>query len=296
VPTRVRWSYGYIVFFVSPSAIFLPMDSQEKSSVTFLMVGCQRCGTTWTDAALRTHPQIFLPERKQSYFFDRRYEKGINWYLERFKDVEPQHLAVGEVTTGYCLPEAIPLMAKHLPNIKIIMVMRNPTDRAYSNFQSRQTDSNWSTFEEAIDSEPDLIQRGQYIDQIEQLLTFYNKDQLLLLLYDDLHENDRMYLNKILDFLGVETNIDTKLFGQRANAAHYIKLRKLMQAVGLKTFVNALSKSWVGDFIRKSRKNSGRAYKPMNQETNEKLIEHFAPYNAKLATLLQRDLSHWDRI
>lgn len=260
------------------------------------MVGCQRSGTTWTDAALRSHPQVYLPENKQSYFFDRQYNKGIDWYMDRFRDVNPEQVAVGEVATGYCLPEAIPLMAKHFPNIKLIMVMRNPTDRAYSNFQSRQAESGWSSFEQAIESDSDLLQRGQYIDQIEQLLSYYDENQLLLLLYDDLHEDDREYLNRILDFLGVEIGVHTKLIGQRANAAYFTKSRNFLRSIGLRKFVNALSKSPVGDWIRKSRKNSGQAYKPMDIQTKEKLVKHFAPFNARLSKLLQRDLSHWDRI
>ena len=271
------------------------MDPQENSIVTFLMVGCQRCGTTWTDAALRTHPQVFLPDRKQSYFFDRNYDKGIDWYLERFKEAEPQHLAVGEVSTGYCLTQISPLLAKQLPNVKLIMVMRNPVDRAYSNFQSRQTESGWSSFEQAIDTTPDLLERGQYIDQIEELLQYYDRSQLLLLLYDDLYNNDRQYLRTILEFIGVDPDVKSKLFGQRKNSAHFPKLRKLLHSVGLKSTVNAMSKTWFGDQLRKSSKSSGVAYKPMNQKTKEQLIEHFTPYNAKLSTLLQRDLSHWNK-
>ena len=108
---------------------------QDTSVITFFMIGCQRCGTSWIDAALRDHPQVFLPKMKQSYFFDRNYKNGIDWYMERFKEIEPQQKAVGEIATGYCLPEAIQDMAKHFPDVKLMMVMRNPVDRAYSNFQ-----------------------------------------------------------------------------------------------------------------------------------------------------------------
>ena len=102
------------------SVIFPLMNSPEVSVVTFLMVGCQRCGTTWTAAAIRDHPEVYLPSKKQSYFFDRNYDKGIDWYLERFKEAEPQHLAVGEISTGYCLTQISPLLAKQFPNVKLI--------------------------------------------------------------------------------------------------------------------------------------------------------------------------------
>ncbi|MDP7008753.1 MAG: sulfotransferase [Phycisphaerales bacterium] len=272
------------------------MPSKETSDITFLMVGCQRCGTTWTDAALREHPEVFLPEAKQSYFFDRNYEKGINWYLERFRGADQRHRAVGEIATGYCLPHAIPKMAEHFPHVKLLMVMRNPVERAYSNYQSRRAESNWSTFEEAIESDSDLLKRGQYIDQIEELLTHYDEGQLLFLLYDDLHANDKKYLESVLLFLGVDPQTESSMIGQRKNASMFPHLRKKLHQCGLKPLVSRLSKSWVGDKIRRSRKTKGQSYLPMHQETKLKLMKHFRPYNEKLSKFLGRDLSHWNAI
>jgi hypothetical protein len=270
------------------------MGLQENSPLTFLMIGCQRCGTTWTDAALREHPQIYLPCSKQSYFFDRNYANGLDWYMKRFDGVGQQHLATGEIATGYCLLDAIPLMAEHFPNIKLLMLMRNPIDRAYSNYQSRKIESKWSSFEQALDEDPDLLLRGQYIDQIEILMKFYDREKVMFLLYDDLHSDDKKFLRSILTFIGVEPNIDSKLIGQRKNASMFPKLRKLLHQVGLKPIVSIISKSWIGDSVRRSRKNKGKSYQPMKQETKNKLIEHFKPYNKRLSSYLGRDLLHWD--
>ncbi|HIB49907.1 MAG TPA: hypothetical protein EYO40_01230 [Phycisphaerales bacterium] len=273
-----------------------PPQIEEKIQISFLMIGCQRCGTTWADAALRTHPQVFLPEKKQSYFFDRNYDKGVDWYLERFRGARPEQTAVGEVATGYCLLEVIPLVAEHFPKTKLLMVMRNPIDRAYSNFQSRKVEEGWETFEEALESSKDMYERGQYIDQIECLLTFYNRENILFLLYDDLNLNDKAYIKSIYDFIGVDSTVDTTMIGQRKNAAMFPALRKRLHQVGLKSMVRFISKSWIGDKIRRSRKSKGRAYMSMNPKTKEKLLKHFAPYNKKLSIFLDRDLSKWDEI
>jgi len=259
------------------------------------MVGCQRCGTTWVNAALSSHPQVFLPEQKQSYFFDRNYAKGIDWYMDRFDGVTSE-VAIGEVATGYCLEKAIPLMAKHFPDVKLLMVMRNPIDRAYSNFQSRQVESGWSSFEHAIETDSDLLIRGQYIDQIECLLQYYDRDQILFLLYDDLHSDDRKYLKTILDFIGVDSAAESKLIGQRKNAAMFPMARNKLHQLGLKSLVNFVSRSWIGDAIRRNRKNKGKAYEPMNQETKARLQKHYEPYNKRLSEFLQRDLSNWNEL
>ena len=270
---------------------------QELSEIkpTFMMVGCQRCGTTWTDAALRNHPEVFLPQQKQSYFFDRNYDKGIEWYLERFQDAKEGEL-VGEIATGYCLLEAAPLMYKHFPDIKLMMVMRNPIERAYSNYQARKVEQGWTSFADALEREPDLLTRGEYIDQIECLLSYYNSEQILFLLYDDLHQDDRAYLTSILEFLGVDASIESNLYGQRKNAAMFPKLRKVLHRCGLKPIVNLISRSSIGDAIRRQRKRKGKSYSMMDKETMTTLNEHFRPFNERLSVFLNRDLSHWSTL
>ncbi|MBT4529881.1 MAG: hypothetical protein HOC27_01630 [Phycisphaerae bacterium] len=270
------------------------MSSPPPSVITFFMVGCQRCGTTWTAAALRDHPQVYQPVKKQSYFFDRYYDKGIDWYLSFFKDVKPHHKAVGEIATGYCFPDSVPRMAKHFPDVKLMMVMRNPIDRAYSNYQTRKVEEEWDSFEDAIELDSEFLERGQYIDQVEALLEYYDRDKILFLLYDDLSNNDRAYLTEILNFIGVDSDRESKLFGQRKNAAIFPRVRKWLHLLGLDSFVHLIRKSFIGDWLRRSRKSKGSAYQPMNPRTKKKLIEHFRPYNARLSTFLHRDLSHWN--
>ena len=105
--------------------------------VNFFMVGCPRCGTTWVHAALKDHPQIYLPPQKQTYFFDVNYDEGLDWYLANYEGVTDSHKAVGEIATGYSLPHALPRLAEHFPHDKIMLAMRNPSERAYSFYQSR---------------------------------------------------------------------------------------------------------------------------------------------------------------
>ena len=270
------------------------MTATECSKVTFFMVGCQRSGTTWTDAALRDHPAVFLPESKQSYFFDCNYDKGLDWFMERFEGTRSTQTAVGEIATGYCLQDAVPRMAKHFPHVQLLMVMRNPIDRAYSNYQTRKTECGWTSFEQALEVEPEFLERGMYIDQVEVLLKYYEREKILFLLYDELNEDDRGYLKSILDFLDVDSSRESSLFGQRKNAALFPRLRKWLRTFGLNYFIKLISRTSVGDWIRRNRKNKGKAYQPMNPETKEKLIEYFRPYNDRLSALLQCDLSHWN--
>lgn len=259
------------------------------------MVGCQRCGTTWVDAALREHPQVYLPAKKQTYFFDRNYDRGIGWYLENFRQAKPGQTAVGEVATGYCIPGAVERMAEHLPHIKLIMVVRHPVDRAHSNYQVRKQEGGWSSFEQAIEQSPDLIERGQYMPQIDSILQFYKKENLLVLFYEDLASDDRAYLESILSFLGIDSGFESSQFGRQRNSAMFPRARRTMTRLGLRPLLRAVSRSPLGDTIRSAMKRwGGRRYKAMKSSTRGRLLEIFREDTRSLAAFTGRDLSHWE--
>lgn len=268
----------------------------DPSAVTFLVLGCQRCGTTWVDAALREHPEIYLPPQKQTYFFDQRYDRGIDWYLSNFAGAGPAHRAVGEVATGYSLPHATPRIAAHLPHAKLIMTMRSPVERAYSYYLSRRAAKGWSTFEEALEAEPEMIERGRYIDQIDMILRHYDRQRLLLLFFEDLSRDDRGFLDSILRFVGLEAGFESSQFGRQRNSSMFPRVRKVLHRAGLKPALAAVSRSPLGDSIRRIKKRSGKSgYADMRPQTRARLIEHYRPYNDRLAALTDRDLLHWSR-
>lgn len=272
----------------------MPVPSPDR--VTFLVVGCQRCGTTWLDAALREHPQVFLPAAKQSYFFDRNFERGADWWLERFADAAPGHLAVGEVATGYSLPHAADRMAALTPHAKLVMTMRHPVERAYSFFKSRRAEQGWSSFEEALEADPELISRGKYIDQIEHLLRHYPRERLLLLFYDDFARDNAAYLRQVLKHIGVDPDFQSTQVGRRRNAAMFPRLRRSLHRAGLKPLLTTLSRSPIGDAVR--RANNQRRTDPseaMSAETRRRLVDEFRPFNERLAKFAGRDLSHWNQ-
>ncbi len=266
------------------------------SDITFLMIGCQRSGTTWTDAALREHPEVYLPATKQSYFFDRNYHEGHEWYLSRFEEVDDRHKAVGEVATGYSTLEAIPRMAHDLPHVKLFMTMRHPIDRAHSYYISRRATHGWRSMEQALDERPDLLTRGEYIDQVEALLKHYPPERLLLLFYDDFSRDDRAYLRSILEFLDVDPNFESSQFGRMRNSAMFPRLRAALNRVGLRPVLRVVSRSPIGDAIRGAKKRSGaKAYDQMDPSLRARLVDHFRPYNDRLAAFCDRDLSDWNR-
>ncbi len=266
----------------------------DASGITFLVVGCQRCGTTWVDAALREHPEVYLPPQKQTYFFDRNHEKGLEWWLENFKGAEPgRHKAVGEVATGYCLVEASPRMAAAAPQARLIMTMRHPVERAYSYYLTMKDETGQLPFAEAVERDPDLLARGRYIEQIEQILRHYPRERLLLLTYDQLASNDRAYFRQILEFIGVDPEFESSQFGQIRNSAMFPRTRRALDRAGLRPVVRAVSRSPVGDMIRRARKKAKRGYSTMPAEDRARILEHFEPSTRRLEALTGWSLPGW---
>ena len=273
---------------------------KRRLPVTFLMLGFQRCGTTWVDEALREHPEIFLPAEKQTFYFNRYYdEKPMAWYAEHFVGVQPHHKAVGEIASHYTAPEVVPRIARELPEARIILAMRNPIERAYSNFLAKQgiEGNAWASFQEAVEQSPELLTRGQYIDTIETLLEHYDREQLLLLFYDDLLANDREYLRQILLFIGVDASFESSQIGQRRYGSRTARLRKALGPIGRNALLHRVRRTAAFNVVRRILKRFDQVdySKAIDPATRARLIEHFRPYNDRLAALTGRDLSAWNR-
>jgi len=269
------------------------MDAKDLS---FLMVGCSRCGTTWVYKALCEHPEVYLPPTKQTYFFNSHYDKGIDWYLKHFTDISRKHKAIGEIATYYSQPDLIPLVAEHFPHAKLMMSVRNPVDRAYSYYQSRASQFNWTSIKEAIEEQPnDIIERGKYIEQIEVLLQHFPEEQFKLLFFDDLKSNPEIFLHSILEYLEVDPDFKSSQIGQMVQVTLDPRLRRTMKKIGLQPLMNYISDRPIGDKIRAFLKKSNiQRYKPISDKDKKILVDIYRPYNDRLEELTGRDLSHWN--
>ena len=237
-----------------------------------------------------------MPPNKQTYFFNSHYGKGIEWYLGHFTDIGPEHKAIGEIATYYSQPDLIPLVAKHFPQVKLMMSVRNPVDRAYSYYQSRASKFNWTSIEQAIEEKPnDIIERGKYIEQIEVLLQYFPEEQLKLVFFDDLKSDPEQYLSSITEYLGVDSSFKSSQIGQMVQVTLDPRLRRTLKKMGLQPLMNYISDRSIGDKIRAFLKKSNiQRYKPINDNDKKILLDIYRPYNERLEKLTGRDLSSWN--
>lgn len=249
---------------------------------TFVIAGAQKCGTTSLAGALRQHEQIHMSRRKELHFFDRHFDKGMEWYEQHFTP-KPKHLQVGEATPAYMYDEAArERMVASLPGVKVVVILRNPVDRAYSHYwhKRRLGHEQLETFEEAMAAEPErrasttvrrrlgfaYVDRGHYVDQLQPLAEAVGRDRLHVLLLDDLVKDKTGSLAAILDFLGVDTAAAADLEVQKKNSYRVTSGEGGTVAV---------------------------EYTPMTDETRRELTAVYADSNRRLEAFLGRDLSAW---
>ena len=271
---NAAWTYGRATAFARP----LP---------DFLILGAQKAGTTALYAYLRWHPAITGPPWKEVSYFDRHYVRGERWYRGHFPSRPTTWAAerrsrhrqlVGEASPSYLFhPLAPRRVALTVPRARLVALLRNPIDRAYSHYQHEVALGREPLpFEEAVEREADrtsgeeerlarepgyfsrtwwdhtYVARGRYAEQLERWYAIFPRAQLLVLSTEELAADTASAYRRVLEFLGAPPH----------ELASYPRVFE-------------------------------RAYAPLRAETRRRLAELFSEPNRRLYELLGRDLA-WD--
>jgi hypothetical protein len=266
----------------------------------FLVIGAPRSGTTWIERNLRAHPDVFMPSVKELHFFDRDYERGLEHY-ERFFAGWAGQAAVGEATPSYLSGggpdrDVARLIARHLPDVRLIASLRNPVDRLYSRYWNSRAkfESNADlSFEQKVSSKPEFLREGLYADHLQLYLESFPKEQMLVLLYDDLESDKGRFMERIFEFLQIDPQRSPGLEATRVNAAAG------KGALGKSSFAWTASRFLIRIGARRlaDRVHAANSLPlpEMSQDTRRRLVEYYQPHNERLARLINRDLAAWSR-
>jgi hypothetical protein len=263
----------------------------------FIGIGAARSGSTWIFRNLAKHPQIYLSRIKETHFFSQHYERGLEFY-ESFFELAGTARAVGEVSPEYLHESSIvaPRIGKHLPNVKLIACLRNPVDRLYSkywNARGRFPHRKDLAFEQKLKEQPQLLREGRYVDHLARYFDHFPREQILILLYDDLEENPREFLATLYRFLEVDDKFVTDFVEHRINAATAQRLVVKNRwfywgAKALRRMDLHRAAEWL------ELRNAG-AIPQLPLETRRWLTDtYYRQTNEELGALLGRDLSHWN--
>jgi hypothetical protein len=190
----------------------------------FVYVGAAKAGSTWLYAALGEHPEVFIPTAKRTYFFDRYYECGSEWYSAHFRPNRQQR-AVGEICHDYFLDRKVAGRIKQtIPNAKVICCLRNPAERLVSAFIHEREHGHIGamTFDEFVASDA-ARRKNDYVENLRPFYDVFEQDQLLVLLYDDLCAAPEAFYARVCRFLGIDDTFVPSVIAQRVNATRKVR-------------------------------------------------------------------------
>ncbi len=198
------------------------MNKQIEKRISFIVIGAMKSGTSYLANNLEQHPDISFCREKEPHYFSK--EKINASTLEKYHQLfDFSKLQQGEASTTYTFyPEYNKDVAKDIytynPNIKLIYIVRAPLDRISSDYMHLYSRKyTHLEFNEAIRKVPGIIDRTKYNSHIQRYLQYFNRDQLLVLKYEELNSEPEFTFNQITSFLGITPfdAVDT----QRVNAS-----------------------------------------------------------------------------
>jgi hypothetical protein len=266
----------------------------------YIIIGTQRGGTTSLYFYLTELSGIAEAQNKEVHFFDDYYREGLRWYRSQFptyfqkyyfERIRKQRFITGESSPYYLYHPVVPKrLAAVRPNARLIVLLRNPVDRAYSHhWLVTQEGKEPLPFEKAIKCEAERLEgerekilanenyvsfnhrsyaylsRGIYVDQLQHWMRFFPKAQFLILKSEDLYNDPVTIVKQTLEFLEMPTSLlgTTKEFKQ---------------------YREPTSKGY---------KNNEKPPR-MDPDVRKYLVEYFKPHNARLYEFLGRDFG-WDK-
>ncbi len=268
----------------------------------FLIIGTQKGATTWLANSIGKHPDVFMIAQKELHFFDEHFKKGITWYEPHFEKWDTQ-TAGGEATPGYLyFPDVPARIQTTLGNkVKLIVSLRHPVDRAYSAF--------WMFFRHGKLSLDDgfptlfyqdvfgLRTRGYYFDQLKRYLDYFPRENMLILIYETLKENNQQTMARCFDFLGVNSQfvpdkLETKAYQTRKISKYHDQIWGVRRTMAkLPRDIERPLVSF-GRHIFKWIPNQ-RGYIPLAETVRQELLKTYTTDIKQLETLLGQDLSIW---
>lgn len=185
----------------------------------FLGIGAQKAGTTWLHANLAAHPGVFLPATKELHYFDWNWYRPLRDYAREFAAAGDR--LKGEITPSYAgLPEErVAFIRKVMPELRLILFLRDPIDRAWSQAVMNLVKQTGRTPEEVGDDEfiahfrsARTIERGAYLDNIDRWTRHFGAERLFIGWFEDVSARPRELLEEVFAFLGLDQAVDWSSF------------------------------------------------------------------------------------
>jgi hypothetical protein len=271
---------------------------------TFVGIGVPRAGTTWLHELLQAHPDIYVPSRRREInFFDLYYDRGLSWYAKFFPtpDESGRYRALGEITPYYFYGPSCPSRMAEVRIGKLLLILRNPVDRAWSWYALMLRDGHFrGSFEAFLEQTRwPVIEQGSYSTFLKNYLDHFDRDQLLILVFEHALRDVPATKQRLAEFLGVERSRFPESAGNAVVNESYVP--RSPKAYGLAVRAARALRRWDVDWVVNAAKRAGikerfgkagRA-EQMSPQTRELLHRRFEPEIDTLEHMLGESLDAW---
>jgi len=276
----------------------------------FFIVGAPRAGTTTLSEILSKTEGVYMSPHKEPHYFTRSVASSDlyqaiqdkNKYLALFKNVKDEK-AIGEASTSYLWdPKAPELIHKEVPKAKILIILRNPIERAYSYYLWRISNGKTYSFSEAIkealESKNDfykglIINGGWYFEQVQKYLKIFGSNQVEIIVFEEFIKNTQKTVKEVLRFLEVNSSppedvelVHNTLTAPRGKFSTVLLQNKVMKKIGEKVLP-----MYLGEYISKKILGKKIVKPKMMQEDRIFLTDLYSEDVKKLKILLKMDFS-----
>jgi hypothetical protein len=195
------------------------LGTQGLTLPHFLGIGAQKAGSTWLYENLRCHPDVFLPDTKDLKYFSRNFHESLRGYSRNFAASNGR--VVGDICTSYSIlpQERIRFIRRVMPDARILVVLRNPIERAWSFANMQLVRDSGRRLQDVSDSEfishfrkEGSRGHGDYRSLLERWFYEFPEDQVWIGFFDEIAEQPRVFLTNVFDFLGVRTEVNWESF------------------------------------------------------------------------------------
>lgn len=288
----------------------------------FICVGAQKAGTTTLFDVLRQHPDVFLPEQKETHFFydDECYARGAEWYAQTYFARAGNAVCVGDITPEYLFWPSVPARIKETlgPDVRLVFMLRHPVDRAWSHYQmTRARGLESLDFEAALHAEADRLARdvqavnhfsymarSHYLEQVSRYMELFPRTNMHFMIFErDLAGGLAESMPRLLQFLGLPAvPVQTQLHSNEARAPRFPRLSRMLWMRGglLKRLARMLlppaARASISAYIQRYLQKDVVVRQGLDPVLRARLYEkHFRDEMRRLSQLTGVGLEHWER-
>jgi sulfotransferase family protein len=268
--------------------------------IDFLIIGATKSATTWLQRSLQADSLVSMPD-PELHYFSREFDRGDSWYLSQFPPNAPSRTA-GEKSNSYLeSSEAADRIASKLPNVKLLVQLRSPVERAYSDYcmwyRRGEVGRDIERYLDPCSSRSArFVNLGFYGRQVQAYYDRFPHENIMVCFYENIQNSPEQQLTTVRTFLGLPAT----------ESASFIQARVKdkttpMLSPGLRRLLRS-AKPVVAPFRSNPyfrRVHAAFAaeisYSPLPDSVRRRLIDHYAPDVEMLGRLVGRDLSAWLR-